>query len=444
MDKKEPLSACCCGEGRVSCANSAEEAVFDCGGTSVNEKAKWTFMVYLAGDNNLSTAGDKDLSEMRAVGSTSDVNVVVEFDNAGNRGTNRYHVQRDGLDEHVVSMGETDSGSPEVLLDFIAWVAEEYPADRYALILWNHGGGWEPSEIDRIAREVGSRDYNAREASERSATPLGRLFFRTSIKTIFELPSPEDRSICSDDGSGHSLDTVELGKVLGQVKEVLGQPLDLLGMDACLMSNLEVAYQAQETVRYIVASEENEPNDGWPYDAVLRKLVEDPNVSTPDLAANIVSAYTKSYVDRDYVGPVTQSALNLSRVEALAEPLDALAEALIAQLPDAAMELWTAQRKSARFWHNTLWDIGHFCEELEQVTTDDAVRRAAQDVRRALQPGPGNFVTAESHSGSKVERCGGVTIYLLPPLTDISRYYTTLNYAQEHRWQALLETYHAA
>ena len=205
MDKKEPRPACCCSEGRVSCASSAEEAVSDCGGTAVNEKAKWTFMVYLDGDNNLSTAGDKDLSEMRAVGSTSDVNVVVEFDNAGNRGTNRYHVQRDGLDEHVVSMGETDSGSPEVLLDFIAWVAEEYPADRYALILWNHGGGWEPSEIDRIAREVGSRDYNAREASERSATPLGKLFFRTSIKTIFDLPSPEDRSICSDDGSGHSL-----------------------------------------------------------------------------------------------------------------------------------------------------------------------------------------------------------------------------------------------
>lgn len=42
----------------------------------MKEKAKWTFMVYLAGDNNLSTAGDKDLSEMRTVGSTADVNVV--------------------------------------------------------------------------------------------------------------------------------------------------------------------------------------------------------------------------------------------------------------------------------------------------------------------------------------------------------------------------------
>ena len=48
--------------------------------------AKWTFMVYMAGDNSLSNAGDNDLAEMRKVGSTPDVNMLVEFDNAGNAG----------------------------------------------------------------------------------------------------------------------------------------------------------------------------------------------------------------------------------------------------------------------------------------------------------------------------------------------------------------------
>ena len=70
----------------------------------MKKKAKWTFMVYLAGDNNLSAAGDKDLGEMRAVGSTADVNVVAEFDNVGNRGTRRYHVQRGGRDERVMPL----------------------------------------------------------------------------------------------------------------------------------------------------------------------------------------------------------------------------------------------------------------------------------------------------------------------------------------------------
>jgi hypothetical protein len=407
-------------------------------------KAKWTFMVYLAGDNNLSAAGDKDMGEMRAVGSTADVNIVTEFDNAGDRGTNRYHVRRDGRCEQVVPLGETDSGSPEVLLDFVDWAAENYPAERYALILWNHGGGWEPLEIDRIARSVGAVDYNEREASDRSATPMGRAFFRPTLETIFSLPSPDDRAICSDDGSGHSLDTVELGKVLAQAVDKLGQPLDLLGMDACLMSNLEVAYQARPYVRYVVASEENEPGDGWPYDAVLGRLVAAPDLATPDLAAHIVDAYIKSYVDRHYSGPVTQAALDLSRVRDLVEPLDELAGSLIAHMPDAATEMWRAQRKSARFWHNTLWDVSHFCAELEERTADDGVRRAARDVRAALAVGPENCVIAEGHNGAKVERCGGVTIYLMPPLLDVSRYYGELDYVRDHRWLAMLEAYHAA
>jgi hypothetical protein len=405
--------------------------------------AKWTFMVYMAGDNNLSDAGDIDLIEMRTIGSTADVNIVTEFDNAGNQGTRRYRIQRDGVNEPIEALGETDSGSPEVFTNFIAWAVDHYPAERYALVLWNHGSGWEPSEMDRVARSVGARDYNAREVSERSATPLRRAFFRTTLETIFKLPSPADRAICSDDGSGHSLDTIELGKALARVTNKLGRPLDLLGMDACLMSNLEVAYQIQPYVRYMVASEEEEPNDGWPYEAVLRELVAHPDLSTQDLATHIVRAYIKYYVDQNYSGLVTQSAFNLSRIKTVTEPLDKLAEILMAQMPEMAKNIWAAQRKSARFWHNTLWDISHFCEELEPLTTDNTISHATQAVRTALQIDSGNFVVAESHHGAQVDRCGGVTIYLLPALEDISRYYAELEYARNHRWLAMLKAYHA-
>ena len=410
----------------------------------MTEKAKWTFMVYMAGDNNLSAAGDTDLKEMRAIGSTPDVNIVAEFDNEGDRGTNRYLIKRDGLNEVIESMGETDSGDPRMLTAFVDWAVKKYPADRYALILWNHGGGWEPSEIDKIAREVGTKNYSVREATERSSSPLGKLFFRTSVKKIFGQSSPDTRAILCDDGSGHSLDTVELGRVLRLVKKTLGKPLDLLGMDACLMGNLEVAYQARPYVKYIVASEESEPNEGWPYTAVLRKLVETPSLAPADLAFYIVAAYIKSYVEMKYRGPVTQSAFDLSRISIVTEPLDKLANALIAHMPKAAREIWSAQRNSARFWHNTLWDISHFCEELEKQTANRAVRDAAKSARTALQSGSRQFVLAESHRGGSVARCAGATIYLLPALMEVSPYYGDLKYAKEHRWLAMLEAYHAA
>jgi hypothetical protein len=407
------------------------------------DKKKWTFMVYMAGDNNLSDAGDTDLREMRAVGSTADVNVVAEFDNAGDRGTSRYLIKRDGSNEAVESLGETDSGDPKTLVGFVAWAREKYPAERYGLVLWNHGGGWEPSEMDRVARSVGSPDYSLREASERSATPLKKLFFRTTLQKIFARPTPKERAICSDDGSGHSLDTVELGNVLDQVKKILGQPLNLLGMDACLMSNLEVAYQAQGYADYIVASEESEPNNGWPYDLVLRKLTNAPQLPVSDLATQIVEAYIKSYADVQYPGAVTQSAFDLSKTATLTGPLDKLAGALIDNMPKASHEIWDAQRKSVCFWHNTLWDILDFCRKLERNTISQNIRKAAQDVREALQPGPGRFVIAESHHGKEVEGVGGVSIYLLSPLTDISEYYADLDFAKEHRWLEMLKAYHS-
>lgn len=407
------------------------------------DKRKWTFMVYMAGDNNLSSAGDTDLAEMRSVGSTGDVNIVAEFDNEGDRGTSRYLIQSGGLNEPKVSLGETDSGAPGALLDFVEWTAKNYPAERYALVLWNHGGGWEPSEMDRIAQKVGARSYSVREAGERSASPAGKLFFRTSLETIFKLRNPKQRAICSDDGSGHSLDTVELGKVLAQVYKILGKPLDILGMDACLMSNLEVACQARRYAQYIVASEESEPGEGWPYDQVLKKLVESPQLPTADFASNIVRVYIKSYKDRNYKGAVTQTAIDLAKMNLLTDPLDQMAESLLRAMPRVSTSIWNAQRKAARFWHNTLWDIAQFCEELEKEKINKQITEAAKRVQAALQPGDGGFVLAESHAGPGVERCGGISIYLLPPLSDLSPYYKDLKFAKDHRWLEMLKAYHS-
>jgi hypothetical protein len=410
----------------------------------VAEQAKWTILVYLAGDNNLSAAGENDLAEMRAVGSSDDVNIVAQFDCAGDLGTNRYLIRRAGADEPSEDLGEVDSGDPQTLIDFVGWTGTHYPAERYALVLWNHGSGWDPLEVNRIARSVGAPAYTPREAGERASSPLGKVLFRTTWEEILKQPTPLDRAICSDDGSGHSLDTIELGRVLTEVVAALGQPLDILGMDACLMSNVEVAYQARPFAKYMVASEELEPNDGWPYDAVFRELVANPDLPTADLTALIVRSYIDSYVRERYPDPVTMAALDLSKVDTLTGPLDTLADRLTGRMADSNFEMFTAQTRAARFYNNTLWDIAHFCEELGGATADGGVRQAAEEVRAALRPGPDRLVVAEAHNGDAVARCGGATIYFQSPLTRISPYYAELDFAKDRRWLAMLEAYHAA
>jgi len=95
--------------------------------------------------------------------------------------------------------------------------------------------------------------------------------------------------------------------------------LDLLGMDACLMSMAEVGYQVRSSVELTVGSEQTEPVDGWPYDALLAELARNPAMTGRDLSTMIVTKYVASY-RRD---PVTQSACDLTKSAALAEAITA-------------------------------------------------------------------------------------------------------------------------
>src|SRR6266545_6089326 len=47
----------------------------------------------------------------------------------------------------VQGLGETNCGDPEVLYDFLAWGTKTYPAQHYLVSLWNHGAGWDDSNI---------------------------------------------------------------------------------------------------------------------------------------------------------------------------------------------------------------------------------------------------------------------------------------------------------
>lgn len=407
----------------------------------MGKSAKWTFLVYMAGDNSLSAAGDMDLAEMRMIGSTADVNVVAEFDNEGNQGTNRYLIKKSGSDL-VEKLGETDSGSPEVLNDFISWSVDSYPADHYTLVLWNHGGGWEPGEMDKIARGVKAKGYSIREAGQVAGSRLKKTLFTTTLKKIFSENSAHARVICCDDGSGHSLDTIELGKILEKTKKKMGKSLDILGMDACLMSNLEVAYQAAPYVDYIVSSEETEPGEGWPYNLILDQIVKKPDTKAGDLSGKIVKTYITSYKQMSQ-SDVTQSALNLSKVPAVAKSVDALGAALLDHMPDVAPEILKAQSKAMSFCDYTLWDVSHFASELTKKTKDKTVKSAAADMVKAMKSGKDNFIVSKGRIGSLYAKCGGASIYLIPPPSSISQYYNDLAFANDFKnWPKMLYQYH--
>lgn len=125
---------------------------------------------------------------------------------------------------------------------------------------------------------------------------------------------------------------------------MLGQPLDLLGMDACLMATLEAAYQIKDTTRYLVASEELVPGHSWPYDLIYGALRTTPDQSPHDLAKRIVQDYVGYYAEHPpSSGDVTKVALDLSKIYTLSTAVSGLAQALVADMTTQADVLWKAQ-----------------------------------------------------------------------------------------------------
>jgi hypothetical protein len=415
-------------------------------------KAKWTVLTYIAAHNDLDQFGNRSLMEILDVGSTCDVVQGVLYD--GKVGAGRYIMGDPGGVEWQKQLGRFDSGDPDELITTAKWLFEQYPAERYGLVLWSHGSGWEPSEIEEVAKEARPAEAaDSVESKERSGAPGSRALFRSTLRSLLKAEKRTERAILFDDGTGHSLDTIELARVAGAIAETVGQPLELLGMDACLMANLEVAYELRKAVRYLVASEELVPGHSWPYKDIFGALRANPDMEGAEFAKLVVERYVSFYrANPPAVGDVTKVAIDLGQIGELALGLHTLAASLLPKIDSQADSLWKAQtatkqretrkgdRKDNKFAYH-LWDLGTLVRQLSAETQDLPVKEAAQALLGMLSPG-GGAVVAEGHVGDWFDGLAGASVYMVRPPTRISLYYKELALAQETCWGQMLEAYH--
>jgi hypothetical protein len=410
---------------------------------------KWTVMVYLAGDNNLDGAGLVDLQEMKKAGSSGDVAVVAQFDRSGTKNsTKRYFLQKGGtLAVDVVDdLGETNTGDPQVLQDFILWAARTYPAEHYMVVVWNHGSGWDDENVYRVGRSlrrnIVRRGTPISDTNFGDAVPFGtvraisggrlkRSVFSTSIEKALTT-----RAIAFDDSSRDFLDNMEMKKVLGEVTNKLGRKIDVLGLDACLMNMLEVHYQMRDAVLFCVGSEEVEPGDGWPYDTVLSALLKKPSMTPCDLSSVVVDKYLKSYKAAD---SVTQSACDIGRVKTVGEAVDKLARVLTDRLSSAAVRMSVVQARSRvqSYYTPEYVDMVDLCMLLMQYPGTKEIRPACQVVIDALVKN--GMVVKSGYKGGDVNNSHGVSIYF--PTGKISPLYTKLDFVKQTRWGPFLKAY---
>ena len=397
-------------------------------------KKPWTFMVYMAGDNSLNRAAPADLSEMKKIGSSDKLNIIAQVDRAtGGHTCQRYYLRKStslGADS-VAKLGEIDTGNPQNLLDFISWTERTYPADRYALVLWNHGSGWDDTDVYA----------NERYRSLRRITGRARhAFFRTSLRRTMEKAKKDRtaRAILYDDNAKDFIDNRELTTVLASAAKLNKRKLDLLGMDACLMSMIEVGSEISPSVEYTVGSEETEPTEGWPYKAILSHLAQSPATSSRAFASAIVDDYLASYAPSD---GVTYSACDLSKTDGLVQALSSLSHALSAQLGDASLKqkLMAVRARVQHYYEADNVDLVDLCTLLAEAVADTDLAARCAAVTAAVKS---NYVFANGSKGDDVRHSNGVAIYF--PTGTVSPLYAGLAFSKKTGWDKFLEAYLSA
>jgi hypothetical protein len=361
----------------------------------------WTFLVYLDGDNNLEAAAVLDFLEMSSVGSTSLVNIVVQFDRSpyssqgydnsfGNwYDTKRFKVTKDmqpNSGSALSDLGELDMGNPQTLKDFIVWGTNTYPATHYLLDLWDHGGGW-------------------------------------------------SGAVCWDESSADdALTMTELETAIGDAQSATGKTLSIVAFDACLMAMAENVYQIRSLCDVVVSSEETIPGYGFAYDKILEDLeantAMDPVVYANDLVSRYIEYYGKS-------GKETLSAVSSAQVVSLVTSVSALASALTSSLPSSASAIWSSQTASD-FYSNDAIDLRDFAERVKAALPGTAVATAADQVIASVAAA----VTKEEHGALHAD-AHGLTIYFPSSAGGYdSSYATSLDFAAASTWDEFLLAYY--
>jgi hypothetical protein len=318
-----------------------------CGGgnsTSSAPTAKTTVLVYIEGtdleaEDAQATA---NINEMLAASSAAHLNVVlttgaankaVATDPVKSWKTVKRHQIKDGKIVELADLGVKDMGTTDVLTDFIKWGQTSFPADKYVLVFWDHGGGT-------------NGGYGGYSGAGDETTKAGNL----SVS--------------------------ELQQAIRDAVAVTGKKFELIGFDACLMATAEIAYYLEPYARYLVASEELEPSSGWNYTPFLTAIAQNPAVDGLAIGKAIADAYAAKAEKESY--RYTISVTDLSQTGGLLTAIVQLSEAISTSVEKAGRTAWNlvagvrsqADEYGADYINRSFTnqvDIGHFAQLLGGV-----------------------------------------------------------------------------
>lgn len=414
---------------------------------AVEQQKEWTFIVYMAADNDLRGFAAKNIKQMCEIGSNEFINIAVHLDIkiSGNKKiTRRYYIKKDKFIHMNANDPETqsmDSGDPQTLISCCKWAIEQYPAKHYALIFWNHGSGILDTDRGRILNVIDLFMFNP---------ATNKLDLDRSISP-FELL--HDRGVCWDDTTGNYLTNQKLDSALKHIYThfLNNKKFDLIGFDACFMAMLEVCNIVQSYATLMVGSQEVELGAGWDYTKVLAPFATN-SITSMELAKRIVTSYYQTYekITNDY----TQSAINLDELPTLEKDLNTISGLLLRGLKNQkyssvyrAIEKSQSKSNCTHFSEPSYIDLHHFYRNLraniQQITLYNAQETISfkKDLESALAQGITHLdsIILASTAGHNLRQAKGLSIYF--PQYNIHSSYKKTPFATTNAWLIMLKEY---
>lgn len=283
-----------------------------CGGGDDEDgtKVRTTVLVYMLGSDLESRSGQAtlNLQEMLSTPGNSQVRVLITTGGAdkvdpkglvSNWETVKRFELADGRLNELRDLGRQNMDEAATLQDFLAWGCKTAPAERYMLMLWDHGGGCYGFGAD-----------------ENFPDDPG----------LMRIPS--------------------LTSALDAFQKSSGITLDYIGFDACLMATVEVAHQLQPYARFLGASQELEPGSGWDWQANTKTLSAQPDISIADFGRSSAEAFLDKQRRAGEDNPILQirgstdyatfSIIEMDRIPALMQQIEVWARAMLASYESGA------------------------------------------------------------------------------------------------------------
>lgn len=256
-----------------------------CGTVCAADKAEWTVMISLCG-TDLETDGGQATLNLKEISETvpnESVNVVIQTGGTkkwqtknklgfeiSNEKLQRWNFDANGF-TLIDELPLAPMNAPDTIADFIRWASEAYPAEKFALVIWDHGGG------------------------SRFGNIVDQLF-------------PDSPSL--------SLQR------FGEALDAAGTHFEAVLLDICMGGSLDSALALAPYSNYMIASEELVAGEGTNYQDWLNYLYEHPDANGARFGRTVCNSMQEKYAELTNemaASSMTFSVIDLSKVEAVAE-----------------------------------------------------------------------------------------------------------------------------